>query len=80
MQEALQEARTKTWAVDDDGQRDSARAARARAPALIPSRSSHSSKMASERVIGVHLNSLVTFPSGDPADMAELTDAERDIR
>ena len=34
--------------------------------------------MASERVIGVHLNSLVTFPSGDPADMAELTDGERE--
>jgi pimeloyl-ACP methyl ester carboxylesterase len=30
------------------------------------------------RVIGVHLNSLVTFPSGDPADMAELTDGERE--
>lgn len=30
-----------------------------------------------ERVIGVHLNALVTFPSGDPAEMAELTDAER---
>jgi pimeloyl-ACP methyl ester carboxylesterase len=29
-----------------------------------------------ERVIGVHLNALVTFPSGDPAEMAELTDAE----
>jgi epoxide hydrolase len=29
------------------------------------------------RVIGVHLNALVTFPSGDPAEMAELTEAER---
>ncbi|WP_280385249.1 epoxide hydrolase family protein [Nocardia wallacei] len=30
-----------------------------------------------ERVIGVHANALVTFPTGDPADMAALTDAER---
>jgi pimeloyl-ACP methyl ester carboxylesterase len=29
------------------------------------------------RVIGVHVNALVTFPSGDPAEMAALTDAER---
>lgn len=28
-------------------------------------------------VIGVHANSLVTFPTGDPADMAALTDAEK---
>jgi pimeloyl-ACP methyl ester carboxylesterase len=31
-----------------------------------------------ERVIGVHLNALVTFPSGDPAELAALTDAERE--
>jgi epoxide hydrolase len=31
-----------------------------------------------ERVLGVHLNAMVTFPSGDPAEMAELTDAERE--
>ncbi len=29
-------------------------------------------------VIGVHVNALVTFPSGDPADMAGLTDAEQE--
>jgi pimeloyl-ACP methyl ester carboxylesterase len=29
------------------------------------------------RVVGVHLNALVTFPSGDPADMAALTEAEQ---
>lgn len=31
----------------------------------------------SEHVIGVHANALVTFPTGDPADMAALTDTER---
>jgi pimeloyl-ACP methyl ester carboxylesterase len=30
-----------------------------------------------EHVIGVHANALVTFPTGDPADMAALTDAEK---
>lgn len=30
-----------------------------------------------EHVLGVHVNALVTFPTGDPADMAALTDAER---
>ncbi len=30
-----------------------------------------------EHVIGVHANALVTFPSGDPADMAALTEAEQ---
>ena len=30
-----------------------------------------------DRIIGVHLNALVTFPTGDPADMAALTEAER---
>lgn len=34
-------------------------------------------RAAPDRVIGVHLNALVTFPSGDPADTAALTDAER---
>jgi len=28
-------------------------------------------------VIGVHANALVTFPAGDPADMAALSDAEK---
>jgi epoxide hydrolase len=28
-------------------------------------------------VIGVHVNALVTFPAGDPADMAALSDADR---
>ncbi|WP_280495931.1 epoxide hydrolase family protein [Nocardia asiatica] len=31
-----------------------------------------------ERVIGVHVNALVTFPTGDPADLAALTDAEQE--
>ncbi|WP_280293666.1 epoxide hydrolase family protein [Nocardia abscessus] len=30
-----------------------------------------------EHVLGVHVNGLVTFPTGDPADMAALTDAEK---
>ena len=34
-------------------------------------------RLAPDRVIGVHVNALVTFPSGDPADMAALTEAER---
>ncbi|MGK8524274.1 epoxide hydrolase family protein [Nocardia asteroides] len=29
------------------------------------------------RVVGVHVNALVTFPTGDPADMAALTDTEK---
>jgi epoxide hydrolase len=34
-------------------------------------------RAAPDRVIGVHVNALVTFPSGDPAEMAALTEAER---
>jgi pimeloyl-ACP methyl ester carboxylesterase len=34
-------------------------------------------RTAPDHVIGVHVNALVTFPSGDPADMAALTEAER---
>jgi pimeloyl-ACP methyl ester carboxylesterase len=34
-------------------------------------------RAAPDRVIGVHVNALVTFPTGDPADMAALTGAER---
>jgi len=34
-------------------------------------------RLAPDRVIGVHVNSLVTFPSGDPAELAALTEAER---
>jgi epoxide hydrolase len=30
-----------------------------------------------ERVVGVHVNALVTFPSGDPDELADLTEAER---
>ncbi|MFI9407841.1 epoxide hydrolase family protein [Nocardia sp. NPDC052316] len=30
-----------------------------------------------DHVLGVHVNALVTFPSGDPGDMAALTEAER---
>jgi epoxide hydrolase len=28
------------------------------------------------RVVGVHVNAMVTFPTGDPAEMAELTESE----
>ena len=34
-------------------------------------------RVAPDRVIGVHVNALVTFPTGDPADMAAMTDADR---
>ena len=34
-------------------------------------------RAAPENVIGVHVNALVTFPTGDPAEMAALTEAER---
>ena len=34
-------------------------------------------RVAPDRVIGVHVNALVTFPTGDPADMAALTEAEQ---
>jgi len=34
-------------------------------------------RAAPDRVAGVHVNALVTFPAGDPADMAALTEAER---
>ncbi|WP_327115289.1 epoxide hydrolase [Nocardia sp. NBC_01730] len=30
-----------------------------------------------DHVLGVHVNALVTFPTGDPADLAALTDAEQ---
>jgi pimeloyl-ACP methyl ester carboxylesterase len=30
-----------------------------------------------DRVVGVHVNNLVTFPSGDPAELVGLTDADR---
>jgi pimeloyl-ACP methyl ester carboxylesterase len=35
-------------------------------------------RAAPERVLGVHLNALVTFPSGDPAELANLSDADQD--
>jgi epoxide hydrolase len=31
-----------------------------------------------ERIIGVHVNALVTFPSGDPAELEGLTEAEQE--
>ena len=31
-----------------------------------------------ERIIGVHVNALVTFPSGDPADLEGLSEAEQE--
>ena len=34
-------------------------------------------RAAPERIIGGHVNALVTFPTGDPADMAALTEADR---
>lgn len=37
----------------------------------------HIGRAAPERVIGVHVNNLVTFPASDSADMAVLTDAEQ---
>jgi epoxide hydrolase len=34
-------------------------------------------RTAPDQVIGVHLNALVTFPTGDPADLAAMTEADR---
>jgi epoxide hydrolase len=34
-------------------------------------------RQAPDRVVGVHVNALVTFPSGDPAELADLTEAEQ---
>jgi pimeloyl-ACP methyl ester carboxylesterase len=34
-------------------------------------------RLAPDRVIGVHVNALVTFPSGDPAELAGLSEAEQ---
>ncbi|HEV3012890.1 MAG TPA: epoxide hydrolase [Actinomycetota bacterium] len=34
-------------------------------------------RRAPERVLGVHVNALVTFPSGDPAELEGLTEAEQ---
>src|SRR5260370_23055074 len=34
-------------------------------------------RAAPDRIIGVHVNALVTFPAGDPADIAALTEADR---
>ena len=34
-------------------------------------------RQAPGRVVGVHVNALVTFPSGDPAELADLTEAEQ---
>ncbi len=34
-------------------------------------------RAAPDRVIGVHVNALVAFPTGDPADMAAMSDADR---
>ncbi|MBD0740122.1 epoxide hydrolase family protein [Streptomyces sp. CBMA29] len=35
-------------------------------------------RQAPQRVLGVHLNGLVTFPSGDPAEFEGLTEAEQE--
>src|SRR6266508_3407328 len=35
-------------------------------------------RLAPERVIGVHVNVLVTFPSGNPADFADLIEDEQE--
>lgn len=37
----------------------------------------HLGRLAPDHVIGLHVNNLVTFPTGDPADMAALTEAEQ---
>jgi epoxide hydrolase len=34
-------------------------------------------QLAPDNVVGVHVNALVTFPSGDPAELADLTEAEQ---
>ncbi len=34
-------------------------------------------RRAPERVVGVHVNALVTFPSGEPGELDELTEAEQ---
>ncbi|GAA1553722.1 epoxide hydrolase [Kribbella sancticallisti] len=34
-------------------------------------------RLAPDQVIGIHLNAHVTFPTGDPEDMAALTESER---
>lgn len=34
--------------------------------------------LAPERAVGVHLNALVTVPSGDPAELEDLSDADRE--
>jgi pimeloyl-ACP methyl ester carboxylesterase len=34
-------------------------------------------RAAPDRVIGVHVNALVTFPTGDPADMAAMSEGDR---
>lgn len=34
-------------------------------------------RLAPEHILGVHLNNFLTFPSSDPADMADLTPAEQ---
>lgn len=34
-------------------------------------------RLAPDRVIGVHVNAFVTFPTGDPDDMAALTESEQ---
>jgi epoxide hydrolase len=34
-------------------------------------------RLVPDHVIGVHVNALVTFPSGDPAELADLTEAEQ---
>jgi pimeloyl-ACP methyl ester carboxylesterase len=31
-----------------------------------------------DRVLGVHVNALVTFPSGDPSELADLTEGEQE--
>ncbi|MGH3383735.1 MAG: epoxide hydrolase family protein [Nocardioidaceae bacterium] len=34
-------------------------------------------RMAPDKVVGVHVNALTTFPTGDPEDMATLTESEQ---
>ena len=34
-------------------------------------------RAAPDRIIGIHVNALVTFPTGDPADLAAMTEGDR---
>jgi pimeloyl-ACP methyl ester carboxylesterase len=54
------------------------RAPRALPPYARVERASTTGAAAAERTIGVHVNALVTFPSGEPAELEGLTGAEQE--